>query len=309
MRYNAPLSNQQESIRMSQVSIDNTIHDRSPQFAESVTRPVKVIKRKSGWQAIDVPELWAFRDLLLMLAMRDVRLRYKQTALGVIWVVLQPLISAAIFAFVFGKVAKLPSDGVPFFVFAYAGLLGWNLFSTTLTKVSMSLVGNTNLVSKVYFPRLVLPLSTVFSTLLDFVIALAMLTIIMAFTHVRPGLGLVTLPIWASLLLLLSLGVGLFAAALAVTYRDIQYILPVATQFLLYASPVAYALSAVPKKWHTVYMLNPISSLLEGFRWSLLNHGALQPSMIAYASAVSIGVFLLGAFAFRRMERQFADVI
>jgi lipopolysaccharide transport system permease protein len=276
---------------------------------QSVEKPFLTIRPSRGWAALDLRELWQFRDLLLTLAMRDVKLRYKQTALGVVWVVLQPLVSAGIFSFVFGKVAKLPSDGVPYFVFSYAGLLAWNAFSSTLSKVSGSLVGNANLVSKVYFPRLTLPLSTVFSSLLDFGVALVMLAVLMVVYHVVPGLGLLLLPVWLLLLLLLSIGFGLFAASLMVSYRDIQYILPVATQFLLYASPIAYAVSAVPEKFRLIYFLNPLSSLLEAFRWSLLNRGSLHPGMLAYATLFSVGIFLLGAFSFKRMERRFADVI
>jgi lipopolysaccharide transport system permease protein len=272
-------------------------------------RPHLTIKPSKGWQAINLRELWQFRDLLIMLAVRDIRLRYKQTALGVLWVILQPLMAAGIFSFVFGRVARLPSDGVPYFVFSYSGLLAWNAFSSTLTKVSGSLVGNANLVSKVYFPRLVLPLSTVFSSLLDFGVALVMLVVIMAVTHVAPGIGLLLLPVWLLLLLLLSVGLGLFSASLMVSYRDIAYILPVATQFLLYASPVAYAVSAVPEKLRLIYFMNPLSGLLEAFRWSVLNRGTLHPAFLVYAAAITMVVFFLGAFAFRRMERRFADVI
>ena len=273
------------------------------------SRPYKIIKPKAGWQALNIAELWNSRDLLLILAMRDIRLRYKQTSLGIAWVILQPLISAGIFSFVFGKVAKLPTDGVPPFVFAYTGLLAWNLFANTLTKVSGSLIGNANLVSKVYFPRLVLPLSTVFSSLLDFAVALAMLAVILAINHVVPGAGLLLLPLWMALLLLLATGIGLCAASLMVSYRDVAYILPVATQFLLYASPVAYAVSAVPSRLRATYLMNPISSLLEAFRWSLLNRGGIHPGIVGYAAAVSVAAFIFGAFAFRRMERKFADVI
>jgi lipopolysaccharide transport system permease protein len=292
---------------MTEVSID--IENRAPGSAGGGLRPYKVIRPKSGWQALNLHELWRFRDLLLMLALRDVRLRYKQTALGVAWVVLQPLMAAGIFSFVFGRVAKLPSDGVPYFVFSYAGLLGWNVFNNTLTKVSTSLVGNANLVSKVYFPRLVLPLSTIFSSLLDFCVAFVIYLILIVIYHIKPGPGILLLPVWMAMILLLSTGVGLYAASLMVSYRDIQYIVPVATQFLLYASPIAYAVSSVPAKLQTAYMLNPLASILEAFRWSLLNRGTLHPSMIAYSAVVSIGLFLFGAFAFRRMERKFADVI
>ena len=214
-----------------------------------------------------------------------------------------------IFAFVFGKVAKLPSDGIPYFIFSYAGLLGWNAFSSTLGKVSSSMVGNAHLVSKVYFPRLVLPLSTVISSLLDFGVALVMLAVFMGVYHVIPGAGLLLLPVWLTLILMLSLGIGLFAASLMVSYRDIQYILPVATQFLMYASPVAYAVTAVPAKLQLFYFINPLSGLLEAFRWSLLNRGGIHAGALIYSIVFSVALFVLGAFSFRRMERKFADVI
>jgi lipopolysaccharide transport system permease protein len=294
---------------MTELSVNIQNRGADPERSSHEARPYKILRPKSGWQALNVRELWRFRDLFLMLALRDIRLRYKQTALGVAWVVLQPLMAAGIFSFVFGMVAKLPSDGVPYFVFSYAGLLGWNLFSNTLTKASTSLVGNAGLVSKVYFPRLVLPLSTILSSLLDFCVAFIIYIVLMAVYRLAPGPGLLLLPLWMAMLLLLSTGIGLYAASLMVSYRDIQYIVPVVLQFLLYASPIAYAVTSIPRFLQVVYMLNPISSLLEAFRWSLLNRGTIHPSMIACASAVSIGVFLFGAFSFRRMERQFADVI
>ena len=276
-------------------------------------KPFLIIEPQPGWQAISITELWQFRDLLTTLAARDVKLRYRQTALGAVWVILQPLMAAGIFSMVFGRVAKLPSDGVPYFLFAYAGLLGWNVFNSTLGKASGCLVGNAQLVSKVYFPRLVLPLSTVFSSLIDFGVALAMLVVMLLFSGSHPGWGpgwgLLLLPVWLALLLLLSLGIGLMTSAMMVTYRDVQYVLPVLTQFLMYASPVAYALSAVPTNLRTLYHLNPLAILLEGFRWSLLGVGNLDASALLYAVVVSVGVFIWGAFAFKKMERKFADVI
>lgn len=272
-------------------------------------KPYLLIEPRAGWQALSVKELWQYRDLLMTLAWRDVKLRYRQTALGVIWVVLQPLIAAGLFSFVFGKVAKLPSDGLPYFLFAYAGLLGWSAFSSTLTKSSGCLLQNAQLVSKVYFPRLVLPLSTVFSSLIDFGVALIMLAVMMLVMGLHPGIGVLLLPVWLALILLLSVGLGLFASALTVTYRDVQYVLPVLTQFLMYASPVAYALSAVPLHLRWLYHLNPLSTLLEGFRWSLLGVGHLETGAITYSALVSVGIFIWGAFAFKKMERNFADVI
>jgi len=276
-------------------------------------RPLRTLKSKPGWQTINVKELWLFRDLLLTLAQRDVKLRYRQTAVGALWVVLQPLLAAGIFSLVFGRLAKFPSDGVPYFVFSYAGLLAWNVFSGTVVKVSASLVQNSNLISKVYFPRLILPLSMMFSTLIDFCVALTLLPVLMLIAHVAPGIGLLTLPIWFVLILMLALGIGMYTAALAVTYRDVQYVIPVTMQFLLYASPVAFpltfALAKLPAAYQPFYFLNPMAGLLQGFRWSLLGHGSLPVAPVIYSAVISVLVFVGGAYAFKKMERKFADVI
>jgi len=274
-----------------------------------MTESRTIIEPRSRFATLNVREIWEYRDLLWTLSGRDIKLRYKQTALGVAWVIAQPLIAAAIFAFVFGRVAKLSSDGLPYFLFAYAGLLGWNVFNSTLTKVSACLVGNSQLVSKVYFPRLVLPLSTVGSTLLDFAVALA-LFFVMAIVHgLELKWGIVLLPVWLALLLMMAIGVGLYSAALMVVYRDLQYVIPILLQFLLYASPVAYALSSTPESLRAILMLNPLTGLFEAFRWSLLGHGRIDPQAILYSTAVAEVMFLLGALAFRQMERRFADVI
>ena len=288
----------------------NTLENLAP-LAEkpAPARPFLTIQPTSGWQAINLRELWQFRDLLVTLAQRDVKLRYRQTALGALWVLLQPLMAAGIFSFVFGKVAKLPSDGLPYFLFSYAGLLGWNAFSATLGKSSGSLLGNAGLVSKVYFPRLVLPLSVVFSTLIDFAVALSLMAVLMVVYHVAPTAGLLLLPVWLALIILLAVGVGMYASALTVSYRDVGFILPVLTQFLLYASPVAYAVSAVPPHLRFVYFLNPLSGLLEAFRWSLLGTGHLDARIVAYSTVVTLLVFVGGALSFKKMERKFADVI
>ena len=279
---------------------------------ESLTtpKPYLTIQPSAGWQAINLRELWQFRDLLTTLAQRDVKLRYRQTALGVIWVVLQPLLAAGIFSFVFGKVAKLPAPhGVPYLVFSYAGLLAWNAFSSTLSKASGCLLQNSTLVSKVYFPRLALPLSTVFSTLIDFGVALGMMVVLMVINHVVPTVAVLLLPVWLLLVVLLALGVGLYLAALMVSYRDVQFILPVMVNFLLYASPVAYSAALIPVKYKLIFAVNPLTGLLEAFRWSLLGTAAPAWSAVAYAAAVTVIVFVAGAFSFKKMERKFADVI
>ena len=279
-------------------------------------KPLVTIRPSSGWAALNLREIWQFRDLLITLAGRDVKLRYRQTAVGVLWVVLQPLLAAGIFSFVFGKVAHLPSPGnFPYFVFSYAGMLGWQAFSSTLSKASACLVGNSQLVSKVFFPRLVLPLSTVFSTLIDFGVALVMMFVLLAITHVMPTVAILTLPVWMMLILVLAMGIGMMAAAMMVSYRDVQYVLPVLVSFLQYGSPVGYAVVYVmvqlPAQYHALYMMNPLASLLEGLRWSLLGSSAPVPSWswALYAAFVAVGIFVWGAFGFKKMERKFADVI
>ena len=287
----------------------------------SAQTPHLIIRPQSGWQALNLAQVWQFRDLLTTLAQRDVKLRYRQTALGAVWVVLQPLIAAGIFSFVFGAVAGLPSGNVPYIVFSYAGLLCWNLFAGTLTKSSNVLVANTQLVSKVYFPRLVLPLSTVYSSLIDFAVAALMLAVLMIIYGVVPGWGLLLLPLWIGLALILALGCGLFLSALMVSYRDVQYIVPVAMNFLLYASPVAYSVATVLERlqgkvpasltiWaERAFLANPMAGLLEAFRWSILGGPAPIWGAVIYSAICAIGLFVAGAFAFKRMEKRFADVI
>jgi lipopolysaccharide transport system permease protein len=278
--------------------------------------PLLTIRPRGGVSAASMHEVWQFRDLLLSLAGRDVRLRYKQTLLGAVWVVLQPLLGAGIFAFVFGKVANLSSGKVPYFIFSYVGLLGWNVFNTTLSKSSVCLVGNSQLISKIYFPRLVLPLSTIPSALIDFSVAAAMLIFLMPIFHMHPGFSILLMPVWLAMIVLLSMGLGLITAALTVSYRDVQYILPVLTQFLLYGSPVAYSVSELMKKnvpeWaRKVYFLNPLSSLLEAFRWSILgpDGGDMMWGRTICASIACVLTFVVGIWAFKTMERRFADII
>jgi lipopolysaccharide transport system permease protein len=268
-----------------------------------------VIKPPSRWAPIRFGEVWAFRDLLRRLTIRDLKLRYKQTALGVIWVVLQPLLAAGILSFVFGTVANLPSDGVPYFVFAYVGMMCWTLFSQCVTKMSSSLTGNAALVSKTFFPRLVLPFSTVGSSLIDFCVSLVMGVVVIALGGVAPGWGLVTLPFWVALALLLAAGAGLGCGALAVQYRDISQILPVFMQLLLYATPIAYALSAVPKSLQRLVELNPLTGIITGFRWAAIDTTAPSVAATAWSATAAVTLFVIGAFVFTRREQKFADVI
>jgi lipopolysaccharide transport system permease protein len=281
----------------------------APTSTPAEPRPFLIIRPPRRWAPFNLRELWQFRDLLARFARRDLTLRYRQTALGVIWVILQPLLAAGALAFVFGSVAGLSSDGVPYFAFAFAGMLAWNAFSDVLSRMSGSLVGNAQLVSKIFFPRLVLPLSSLGSVLVDFGVSMVMMAVIWPVAGVAPGWGLITLPIWLAAVLLLASGFGLLTAALMVPYRDVQYVLPVAIQLLLFISPVGYALSHVPHSARFLYELNPLTGLLEGFRWSVLNIGHLGTFTTIWAFACSIGIFVIGSFAFAHMERRFADVI
>jgi lipopolysaccharide transport system permease protein len=260
--------------------------------------------------ALDLRELAQFQDLLMEFARRDVKLRYRQTVLGVAWVLLQPLLAAGVLTFAFGVVAGLKPKGTSAFLFTYAGLLVWNVFSSTLSKASMSMVGNTYLVSKVYFPRLILPLSGTLAILLDFGISLTVLLLGLAGLNIWPGWPLLLLPIWILLVLCLALGAGLIAAALTVQYRDIQHILPIVIPFLLYATPVAYEVAHIPAQFQSAfYLINPLAGLVEGFRWSTLARPMPPLPMLAWSAAFAVLLFLCGAAIFRRTERKFADVI
>jgi lipopolysaccharide transport system permease protein len=271
--------------------------------------PVIVVRPSRGWRAIDFRELWIFRDLLASLAIRDVKLRYRQTALGAVWVVLQPLLAAGIFSFVFGTVAGLPAGGVPYVVFAYAGLLAWNLFNSIITKSSTSLVTHASMVQKVFFPRMLLPISAVPGALLDFVVALGMMAVLTALNNTFSGWPILTLPLWMAIVVMLAMGIGLIASALMVSYRDVGQILPVAMQMLLYISPVAYSVDAVPDNVRTLFALNPLVGVLEGFRWCLVEGQPLHISYAVYSAVAGVVLFLVGGLSFRRMERKFADVV
>ena len=275
--------------------------------------PTLIIEPVSGFRSIKVREIWEFRDLLLELGMRDVKLVYKQTLLGVLWVLLQPLIGAVIFAFVFGIVAKLPTGSTPYFVFSLTGMLGWTLFSATLNASSAVMLTNSHLVSKIYFPRLILPLSSAFQPIVNFAVGAGALLIVMLIWGMIPRVQILLLPVAACLLLCFALGLGFLCSSIIIRYRDMRYVIPVIIQFLLYASPVGYSLEAiqlkVPSHLQSLYMLNPLASLCEFFRWAVLGEGVISPLWLAYSSCVSIFSIVLGAYAFRRSEKNFADLI
>lgn len=275
----------------------------------SATPRITVIRPPSRWAAFDLRELWAYRDLLIILTERNLKLRYKQTALGVIWVILQPLIAALIFAVIFGGFARLPTDGSPYLLFAFAGTLIWNLVANSLTRAGNSLVGDTNLISKVYFPRMIIPLASIAAVIIDFLIGLAVLAVMLVAYQQPFTLNLLALPLIIALALALAFGFSLLISALNVYYRDFTYVLPFAVQVWLYASPVAYSVSIVPEALLPLYSLNPMVGIILGFRWAILGDIAFPALPLAISLVVSAAMVILGAVVFQRVQQSFADVI
>ena len=254
-------------------------------------------------------ELWEYRELLYFLTWRDIKVRYKQTVLGAAWAVIQPLFMMLVFSLFFGKLAGVPSDGIPYPVFAFCGLLPWQLFANSLTQASNSLVGSQNLITKVYFPRLVVPISAVLGGVVDFAIAFVLLLAMMFYYGIVPGWQIVVLPGLVLLVVLASLGVGLWLSALNVQYRDVRYTISFLVQFWLFATPVAYPSSIVPEKWRVLYALNPMVGVVDGFRWALLGKPE-SPGVPLLISMIVVVLLLIGGlYYFRRMEQQFADIV
>jgi len=263
----------------------------------------------SAWPSIGLRELWEYRELLYFLTWRDIKVRYKQTVLGAAWAVIQPLFMMLVFSLFFGKLAGVPSDGIPYPVFTFCGLLPWQLFSYSLTQASNSLVGSQNLITKVYFPRLVVPISAVLGGVVDFAIAFVLLLAMMFYYGIVPGRQILALPGLLLLAVLVALGVGLWLSALNVQYRDVRYTISFLVQFWLFATPVAYPSSIVPEKWRVVYALNPMVGVVDGFRWALLGKPE-SPGMPLLISVIVVFLLLSGGlYYFRRMEQQFADII
>jgi lipopolysaccharide transport system permease protein len=267
------------------------------------------IRPSQGWQALNLRELWRYRELLWFLAARDIKVRYKQTVLGVAWAVIQPLFTMIIFSIFFGRLAGIPSDGVPYPLFALCALLPWQLFAYALTQSSNSLVSEQRLLTKVYFPRLIVPVSSLLSGLADFGVAFVLMLGMMAWYGVAPGWAALTVPLFVLFTAAAALAVGLWLAALNVQYRDFRYTIPFLTQVWMFASPVAYPSSLVPQAWRPLYGLNPMAGVIEGFRWALL--GKADPSWgLLGVSVLAVAALLTGGlFYFRRMERTFADVV
>lgn len=271
--------------------------------------PRTVITPPKGFGLPSWRELWEAREVFWRFGTRDIVLRYRQTVVGVAWVILQPLAAAGIFGILFGRVADFPSDGIPYFVFSFAGLLGWNLLSNIIARASASLVANQALVSKVFFPRLLVPLSTALSVLLDFAVAFALFVVLLFAFGVTPGWAILLLPVWILAAIAIAMGVGIAAASMMVKYRDVGYVLPWVVQTLFFATPVAYSLSAVPHDLAWLYAANPLTWLMEVFRWSLLGLDAPPLWQIGALGLTAIVVFFGGVLVFQKLERGFADVI
>jgi lipopolysaccharide transport system permease protein len=271
--------------------------------------PTVHIKPAGGWLSIGGRELWEYRELLFFLVWRDIKVRYKQTALGAAWAVIQPLFMMLVFSLFFGRLGKMPSDGLPYPVFTLCALLPWQLFAQALSESSNSLVTSQHLITKVYFPRLIIPLATVCSGLVDFLISFVLLIGLMIYYGITPGWAALTLPLFVLLALMTAFGTGLWLAAFNVKYRDVRYTLGFIVQFWLFATPVAYSSSLVPARWRALYGLNPMAGVVEGFRWALLGKAEAPGTMLFVSVGVVLLVLIGGLFYFRRLERTFADIV
>ena len=270
--------------------------------------PTIKIRPPKKWVPVDLHELWEYRELLHSFVSRDVKIRYKQTALGFLWAIIQPFFLMVVFSLFFGRLAKIPTEGIPYPLFSFAGLIPWTLFAEGLTRSTTSMVHNAGIMTKVYFPRLIMPISGVLSPLVDFTIAFVILLFMMAYYGFVPTIAIVLLPLFILLAMMTSLAVGLWFSALNVKYRDFQYTIPFIIQIWLFASPVVYPASMLPESWQLVYALNPMVGVIEGFRWALL--GTKPPEAIILVSACVVVLLLVGGlFYFKRMEQYFADVV
>lgn len=270
---------------------------------------VIVVKPSKGWISLKLKELWEYRELLYFLTWRDLKVRYKQTVLGASWAIIQPFFTMVVFSIFFGRLAKMPSDGIPYPIFAYAALVPWTFFANGLSQSSNSLVGSANLIKKVYFPRLVMPISSVFSGVVDFVLAFAILLGMMLFYGILPTVNIFWLPLFVLLIFVTALGVGFWLSALNVQFRDVRYTVPFLTQFWLFATPIAYPSSLLSEPWRTFYGINPMVGVVEGFRWALLGADTAPGPIIVVSTLVALVILVGGAFYFRRMEKTFADVV
>jgi lipopolysaccharide transport system permease protein len=287
----------------------------SAQPATAPQAPQVRIRPSPGWIGLRLGELWAYHELLFFLTWRDVKVRYRQTLLGAAWAVLQPVLTMVIFSLFFGRLAKVPSDGLPYPLFCFAALVPWTFFANGLTQSSNSLVGSANLITKVYFPRLAVPLATVLAALVDLALAFLVLLVMMVYyyhqgVHLAIGLQILYLPLFLALAVVATLGVGLWLSALNVQYRDVRYVVPFLTQMWLFATPIAYPSSLIENEtWRMVFGLNPMTGVVEGVRWSLLGTNTAPGPVVAVSAAAALAILVSGAYVFRRMEKTFADLV
>jgi len=272
-------------------------------------RQVTVIEPSRGWIRVNLAELFSYRELVFFLAWRDVKVRYKQTVLGALWAVLQPVVTMLIFSMFFGRLAKVPSDGVPYPMFSYAALVPWTLFATGLTQASNSLVSGANLLRKVYFPRLVMPIASALVGVVDFALAFGVLVLMMFWYGFVPTTAIVTIPLLVLLTVTTSLGAGLWLAAFNVRFRDVRYVIPFLVEIWMLATPIAYPSSLLSESLRRIYALNPMVGVVEGFRWALLSTDTAPGAMILVSSTASLILLVTGVFVFRRMETNLADVV
>ncbi len=277
--------------------------------ANTLRKPLMAIQPRKRIFQLDLGEIWRYRELLYFMAWRDIIVRYKQTAIGASWAIIQPLINMIIFTLIFGVLARIPSEGVPYPVFAFAGLLPWTFFSQVLTRGANSVVGSSNLITKIYFPRLILPLAATAAPAVDFVLSFLMLMALMAWYHITPTWGLLALPLFLGLAFVTAMAMTLWFSSLNVRYRDVGYIIPFLSQVWMYASPVVYPISVVPQKWRPLYSLNPMAGAIEGFRWALFGKESPDFMVITISSLVILALLVGGIVYFKRMEQTFADVI
>lgn len=270
---------------------------------------VVVIKPSKGWVSLNLRSLWEYRELLYFLTWRDIKVRYKQTALGAAWAILQPMATMLIFSLFFGRLVKVPSDGIPYPLFAFAALVPWTFFSNGLNQSSNSLIASANLLKKVYFPRLAIPIATVLAGVVDFILAFLVLLLLIVYYRMTPTINIVWTPLFLALAFITSLGVGLWMSALNVKYRDVRYVIPFLIQIWLFATPVAYPSSLLSQPWRTIYGLNPMVGVVEGFRWALLGTATAPGLMFVASSVAALLILITGAFYFRYMEKTFADVV
>lgn len=280
-----------------------------PEMVDSSHAPVTIIEPSSGRVRVALQELWNYKELVYFLTWREVKVRYKQTAIGAAWAILQPLLSMLVFTIFFGRLAKIPSDGVPYALFCLAGLAPWTFFSNGLSQSTLSLVSNSHLLKKVYFPRLIIPISTILSGLLDLSLTIFFLLLLTLYYRIPFTPKILSLPLFILLTLITALGVGLWLSALNVKYRDVRYVVPFLTQFWMFATPIVYSSTLLQEPWRTLYGLNPMVGVVEGFRWCLLNTGTRPGPMVAISSAVSLVALASGLLYFRRAEKTFADIV